>query len=463
MRKGFLIYTILLLFILQVYSASASLIIVRDPNIPACTFGDLYVNTIQSGVNAAVPGDTIYVCPKIFNYVENVVVDKRVNIFGFSNNNEVVVEAADSFKDVFNITSDYVNIGSFNLKYADGAGAGVRVTASHVEISGVRSMFNIWGFILQDNRNITMMANLAKGNLNSGVLIVNSSNNVLRYNAFESNDNVGVMTRDGSDNNNISYNVISNNGDESIQVIYSSYNNYTSNLVNTSRDADDDGTIYVSNANYSSFNTLIVDGLGKSKGFNFINSKDNIITNTSVYNTTLGIHFLDSNATINDTSFYNNTFLDFYLNITHKGPQNVSSIKLNYVTFGLINNSPHTFANNISMFDKFDPFYNTAYVINSTSSPRFTPNGRTHFRNSYLTIINKSLETDLIIDNLKHHWTDKEVMDEGANESKFEFWKNNDYFTTSWILLSDQPDTVNNEFSVNNIYGHGNFTIFMRD
>ena len=67
--------------------------------------------TIQGAVEAAQPGDTILIAPG--TYVENVVVNKPLTITAGSP--QPTVQAADSSKDVFAVTSSGVRIEGLNV------------------------------------------------------------------------------------------------------------------------------------------------------------------------------------------------------------------------------------------------------------------------------------------------------------------------------------------------------------
>lgn len=138
--------------------------------------------TIQEAINAANPGDTIFV----FNgtYHENIVVDRSVSLVGENKSNTII----------------------------DGSGLG-----SVIYIEGINNS-RISGFTIQNG------LNLDEG---SGIYLRYSSNNIMDGNVIVSNG-IGIYVRYDSNNNTIIRNEIKNNG-AGIALYYSSNNNLTQN------------------------------------------------------------------------------------------------------------------------------------------------------------------------------------------------------------------------------------------
>ena len=131
--------------------------------------------TIQSAIEAAQSGDTIFIGPG--TYVENVAVNKPLTIAAAST--RPTIQAADSSKDVFAVTSAGVRIEG--LKVTGGA-------------SGIA--------ILNTSR--CTITNLIATNNARAVYLVHSANNEITYSNLAGNG-YGVYS-DYSSNNNINFN-----------------------------------------------------------------------------------------------------------------------------------------------------------------------------------------------------------------------------------------------------------------
>ena len=103
-------------------------------------------NTIQGGVNAAAPGDTVKVCPG--TYTENVTVNKALILNGAKAGvngtrvvgaNESVVHALDSNQPIFMLTADGITLNGF-LVEGNTNNAGIQTSPT---FSGYRILNNI--------------------------------------------------------------------------------------------------------------------------------------------------------------------------------------------------------------------------------------------------------------------------------------------------------------------------------
>jgi len=95
--------------------------------------GEWNGTSIQAAVDAANPGDTVYVWNG--TYYENVEVNKTVSIIGNGSQN-CIVQAADSNKPAFYINADWVNISGFSITGASNScGIGTHPRAVHGNFS----------------------------------------------------------------------------------------------------------------------------------------------------------------------------------------------------------------------------------------------------------------------------------------------------------------------------------------
>ncbi|MEM2466716.1 MAG: NosD domain-containing protein [Candidatus Bathyarchaeia archaeon] len=142
--------------------------------------------TIQEAIDAASPGDTIFV--KAGTYYENVVVDKPVSLEGECMQNTII----------------------------DGKSAGivVKIVANGVNVTGFtvrKSGYPQCGFLLYYVSGCSITGNIVTANDHGGILLYSSSNNSISGNIVTANNENGVVLSDSSNYNVISGNIIANN------------------------------------------------------------------------------------------------------------------------------------------------------------------------------------------------------------------------------------------------------------
>jgi parallel beta-helix repeat protein len=217
-------------------------------------------NTIHQAVDAANPGDTVLVAPG--TYAENVVVSKPLTITG-----NATVQATDSSKDVFKVTSQGVHIDGLTIT---GGASGVDVAnASSCVITNIDAHGNVRGVYLAGAANCevrhsnlsnngygvycdyatssTIADNTATGEKGTGntlgdgiymyyggsnavsnndlssnhvygISLFRSSNNTITGNAISQNENYGVRLRE-ADNNVLTFNTVRANVQLGILII----------------------------------------------------------------------------------------------------------------------------------------------------------------------------------------------------------------------------------------------------
>lgn len=233
-NKTLLICIIASLILLMSAGAAAA----AEINVP----GDY--TTIQAAVDAASAGDTIIVEPG--TYTENVDVDEEVKIIANSTNPEdTVVQAADIYQSIFNVTADNVEIRGFTIKDT-GYGSWIGGSAG----------------VYLDEVNNCLIHNNIISNCDNGIVLWNSHENTLKNNAidsmywdaidlFDSDQNLiteneisdngwGIWLdwwySDGSDNNVIKENLINSNDCDGIYLGESDQNMITNNIVKDTGD-----------------------------------------------------------------------------------------------------------------------------------------------------------------------------------------------------------------------------------
>jgi parallel beta-helix repeat protein len=265
---------------------------------------------IQDAVNAASLGDTIIVYPG--SYTENVDVNKdHLTIQSENGAETTIVQAADSKKDVFEITADYVNISGFKILGALGnqvSPAAIYLNfASHCSISGniIINNFNgieIYGPWYKDipctpSENV-VTNNTILDNNNVGISIMFSEGNTLIEN-FISHNSIGIILEWFASNNIVKKNKISESG------------RYSSVM----------SGIYSCDSNFNTIMSNVL--LNNHDGICLCRSNENILTKNTIQSSqTFGITLTNSNKNLfylND--FYDNTYSEASSNIWNSQKQ----------------------------------------------------------------------------------------------------------------------------------------------
>ncbi len=313
--------------------------------------------TIQEGIDAANPGDTVYVHASI--YYENVIINKTINLIG-ENKDITIINGNGSSNCIFVNSVNYVNISGFTVKNGT---FGVYInSSSNSNISG--SLINnqttggiglnhsnnntiidnficdiinkssgwkrLFGIYLNDSyENIidtNRVYNLSAERFIYGFYLTSSSNNTIYSNYITNlttaNENAYGMYLLNCNNNTIDSNNIYefNENDDSLGIyLFSSlYNNITSNHIynmSANRNIYPIRLSVYSNYNYVTLNNIYnhtallnpgcIFGIQLDDSFNN-NISSNIINNLTSYHNILGIAlFESSNNTISSNDICN--------------------------------------------------------------------------------------------------------------------------------------------------------------
>ncbi|MCK4457313.1 MAG: fibronectin type III domain-containing protein [Thermoplasmata archaeon] len=274
--------------------------------------------TIQAAIDAANPGETVFVFSG--TYYENVVVNKTMSLMGESRDATII--DGGGVGDTVYLTASWVNITGFTVTGSD--------------VGGIEA-----GIRLQDAHNCNVSWNNVSGN-GFGITLNQAHNSTIAHNnLFLNSDNIAMyVTR--STNATITQNVMSRNG---IYVDGSLLEHWNSHTIDTTNTVDGDpvyywkdvvgGTapsdaaqvilancshwlvegMYVDNSSvavqlgFSSNNTIASNTAVRNRmGMLISDSRDNIVTGNNISDNYFGIIIMGSeNNTLFHNLFINNT------------------------------------------------------------------------------------------------------------------------------------------------------------
>ncbi|MCK4902175.1 MAG: right-handed parallel beta-helix repeat-containing protein, partial [Thermoplasmatales archaeon] len=175
--------------------------------------------TIQEAIDAANPGDTIFVYGG--TYYENVDVYKSINLVG--EGEDICIIDGGEIGNVVNITADWVNIAGFKI-VGNGCECGIYATADNVTIFHNHISGNVFGLCLEGVTNSTLFMNNVTENFGVGMgkgvgIYLKSSrfvdilqNNISKNYALRHSQESGIgLYLENSENINIEYNNIFEN------------------------------------------------------------------------------------------------------------------------------------------------------------------------------------------------------------------------------------------------------------
>jgi nitrous oxidase accessory protein len=316
-----IVFILLLYFMVPRYSSTV------DHHGLAIRIPDDY-ETIQKAINAANPGDTIFIAPG--TYSENVLVNKTVSLVGEDQNSTVINMHSDRFANesatALEVTADGVFIENLTVTNATKA---IWVNqANNVSIHSCSIVSNIWGIWLQNSTECSIRDNMVFDNwggdsnlgYGAGIDLYNSNNSIIAGN-YVSSGNLVAIWLGLSHNNKVENNTCVNNKsgigldranentveDNTVLLDDILVSDSSHNLVKRNRVLDGGGI----GVGDRSFSNMFADNVisGNMEGIHIEKTQDFFIGNLITNNTFgIAIHFC------NGSTFYHNTLINNTIN-----------------------------------------------------------------------------------------------------------------------------------------------------
>ncbi|MGQ9624901.1 MAG: right-handed parallel beta-helix repeat-containing protein, partial [Candidatus Bathycorpusculaceae bacterium] len=163
--------------------------------------------SIQEAINAANPGDTIFV--RNGTYYENLVINKSITLIG--EHRDFTVIDGNGTDNVISVTADKVSIGCFTIKNSKYPGSGIFIgIASNCLVYDNKIIDNWDGVSIHYATNNTVVGNIVSNNFN-GIFARSVTNSVISDNTITSNTlgvSLSFSTANVISRNDISYNNI---------------------------------------------------------------------------------------------------------------------------------------------------------------------------------------------------------------------------------------------------------------
>ncbi len=244
---------------------------------PAARGATIYVPTdfptIQEAIDAAIPGDTVYVYSG--TYQEQVIVNKTVNLVGEDKIN-TIIDGLQQPGDVVYLNASLVSVTGFTITKGEG---GVHVFAGqNNSISSNHFVDNGFGIILEGS----LGNHITDNNVTSmmyGIFLTSSTSNHIEGNAVTNNGDNGIYLSTSSDNDLVDNRIYNNFAVDGIYLSSSDNNDILNNAIFSNTDTQ--GIHLLSSSN----NNLIGNNLTSNLwGFHLESSSNNLISTNTVSN-----------------------------------------------------------------------------------------------------------------------------------------------------------------------------------
>jgi len=242
---------------------------------------------IQTAINVAKEGDTIFVFEESSPYQENINIQKTINLIG-ENRYTTIIKGNES-GDVIYIFADWVNVSEFTITGSgkESSDAGIELHSQYITISNnIIQLNKNHGIFVNSASYNTILDNIIENNSNNNLFIYNSNNNYVRGNICRNAINYYGMSLSYSKNNIIINNTCSNNKNLGIGIWSSSNNSLANNICQQ----NGGNGVYLSKVKTTQItDNTILDN--KANGISIVSSQENIIAdNTASTNTQNNIY-----------------------------------------------------------------------------------------------------------------------------------------------------------------------------
>ncbi|MHA2028546.1 MAG: right-handed parallel beta-helix repeat-containing protein, partial [Candidatus Kariarchaeaceae archaeon] len=232
--------------------------------------------TIQEGVDAASPGDIVFVKNGI--YYENVVIDKSLNLSGESRDNTIINATSIG---IFVDHVDYVNISGFFIENGSSSGISL-LNSTGSKIDNNRIEKNTYGIKILNSNNAIIINNIVDNSDPDGIYLFKSSNNTINNNICLNSFSTGIRIYDNS-----KFNVITENN--------CSFNNYGIKLSTESNN----NRVNNNRVFYNDISAFDATGIGIYSSYN--NTLNNNTISNNKYGVAISATLPGSNVVINST------------------------------------------------------------------------------------------------------------------------------------------------------------------
>ena len=170
-------------------------------------------STIQSAIDDPDTLDRHTIIVRDGTYSENVIVNKSLTIRSENGADSTIIQAENSYDNIFDITWNYVNLSGFTITGTGGERAGIYLSdVDYCNIADNNVSDNGYGIYLWNSSNNTITSNTANLNNRDGIDLCSSHSNIITNNTV-SNNQYGILFHDSSSN-----------------TIYNNYFNNTNNI-----------------------------------------------------------------------------------------------------------------------------------------------------------------------------------------------------------------------------------------